>query len=53
MTLPSLLKLQQKYIKDRKHNYSIVADRTKVDMNVVKDLGAINEVDIKDICGFY
>ena len=53
LTLSDLLALQQQYIKARHHNYSIVADRTRVDMDVVRSLGSINEVDIKDICGYY
>lgn len=53
LTMDELLALQQKYVKGRHHNYSIVADRTKVDMDVVKGLGKVNEISIKDICGFF
>ena len=53
LKMDDLLQLQQKYIKDHTHNYSIVADRTRVDMGIVRSLGVVNEVDIKDICGYY
>lgn len=53
LKMADLLQLQQQYIKDHPHNYSIVADRSRVDMNVVGSLGTVNEVDIKDICGYY
>jgi len=52
LTLNDLLALQQKYVKGRTHSYSIVADRNKVDWNVVNALGTVNKVELKDICGF-
>jgi len=53
MSLNDLLDLQKKYIKSRTHHYSIVADKNKVNWDVVNALGNVNKVDLKDICGYY
>lgn len=53
LDMKTLLDLQKKYIKARTHCYSIVADRSRIDMDVVRSLGTVTDVDIKDICGFY
>ncbi len=52
MTLADVLNFQQKYVKGRTYTYSLVSDRSKVDMNTVKSLGTVKEISIRDASGY-
>lgn len=53
MTLADVLDFQKQYVKGRTYTYTIVADRSKIDMSAVSKLGTVKEVNIKDICGYF
>ncbi len=52
MTLSDVVKFHEQNVKARTYTYCIVADRSKVDMNTIKSLGNVKEVNIKEISGF-
>lgn len=53
LTMKDLVAFQQKYVKNRTYTYSVIADKTRVDMDVVKSFGKLNVVDVKDASGYF
>lgn len=53
MTLADVVKFQKEHVKNRTYTYSVIADRSLIDMNAVNSLGTVKEVKISDISGFY
>ena len=51
VTVDDLVKFQEKYIKNRKFDYIILGDKSRLDMEYLKSIGEVVELSIDDIFG--